>query len=363
MEKRHFVFLDGLRGIAAFSVGVLHASIVFKTSYRPSHVYLAVDFFFCLSGFVIAYAYDDRLKFGMSFKNFCKHRLIRLYPMILAGVLIGFVAAVIWQSFQGTAQLYTDIMLLLFTISLIPISILFHHQAFPLDSPLWSIFFELVANIAYGTQQRNTRLSASVMFAAIIFSGMMLVGVTWYFKTVESIGFSNPETFVCGFVRVFYPFFAGVVIFRFALFDHWIRIPSLLIATILLAIMFLPVGTNITWLYDDGAVLFVTPTIITLGARATDVIDLSKFWKVLGKLSFPFYVVHFPILRIVYVICAGIGVEQSSPYLSSLFGLSAALMVAYALVQLYDEPVRRWLLKMDELAQLADTENDRLHSR
>ena len=52
------------------------------------HGYLAVDFFYLLSGFVVGYAYDDRWG-KMSIKEFIKIRLIRLHPLVILGVTIG----------------------------------------------------------------------------------------------------------------------------------------------------------------------------------------------------------------------------------------------------------------------------------
>ncbi len=90
-SKPRFEILDGLRGVAAMIVVAFH---LFET-YSPgsseqiiNHGYLAVDFFFVLSGFVIGYAYDDRWG-SMSTWNFFKRRLIRLQPMVILGTLIG----------------------------------------------------------------------------------------------------------------------------------------------------------------------------------------------------------------------------------------------------------------------------------
>jgi len=62
--RQHFEILDGLRGVAAIAVVIFHfmeITIPDPKNNFIAHAYLAVDFFFCLSGFVIAYAYDDRL--------------------------------------------------------------------------------------------------------------------------------------------------------------------------------------------------------------------------------------------------------------------------------------------------------------
>ena len=90
-SKPRYEILDGLRGVAALMVVTFH---LFETySSGPAHQiinhgYLAVDFFFVLSGFVIGYAYDDRWN-RMTLGTFFKRRLTRLHPMVIAGTLIG----------------------------------------------------------------------------------------------------------------------------------------------------------------------------------------------------------------------------------------------------------------------------------
>ena len=89
-SKPHYEILDGLRGVAAVMVIVFH---LFEAHAGGSHLtqiinhgYLAVDFFFMLSGFVIGYAYDDRWN-RMTVGTFFKRRIIRLHPMVIMGRL------------------------------------------------------------------------------------------------------------------------------------------------------------------------------------------------------------------------------------------------------------------------------------
>jgi len=103
-SKPRYEILDGLRGVAAMLVVAYH---LFETYYggKPdqpiNHGYLAVDFFFVLSGFVIGYAYDDRWRptpnpshegrgaNSFTLWTFFKRRLIRLHPMVIFGTLFG----------------------------------------------------------------------------------------------------------------------------------------------------------------------------------------------------------------------------------------------------------------------------------
>ena len=90
--KNHYVILDGLRGVASLMVLAFHLCEPFcdenPVKQVINHGYLAVDFFFMLSGFVIAYAYDDRWT-RMTQWEFYKRRLIRLQPMVIMGSLFG----------------------------------------------------------------------------------------------------------------------------------------------------------------------------------------------------------------------------------------------------------------------------------
>src|SRR5215467_6046222 len=89
--KPHYLILDGLRGVAAVMVVGLHIFEAHSTSPLDqiiNHGYLAVDFFFVLSGFVIGYAYDDSWN-KMTLGGFFKRRLIRLHPMIIIATVIG----------------------------------------------------------------------------------------------------------------------------------------------------------------------------------------------------------------------------------------------------------------------------------
>ena len=90
-SKPQYAILDGLRGVASLVVVAFHLFEAHAASHADqiiNHGYLAVDFFFVLSGFVIGYAYDDRWG-RMTYRDFFKRRLIRLHPMVVMGMLIG----------------------------------------------------------------------------------------------------------------------------------------------------------------------------------------------------------------------------------------------------------------------------------
>ena len=158
--KPHYALLDGLRGVAALLVVWYHifegyafaGGIIVEV---VNHGYLAVDFFFILSGFVISYAYDDRIGKKFTFNGLLKRRLIRLHPMVIMGALIGTVAYCIqgrmqWNGTQVPFHIIIGSLLLgLFFIPILPKSIYDvrgNGEMFPLNGPCWSLFFEYIAN-------------------------------------------------------------------------------------------------------------------------------------------------------------------------------------------------------------------------
>ena len=161
--KPHYDLLDGLRGVAALMVIFYHVFEAFATSpidQQFNHGYLAVDFFFILSGFVIGYAYDDRWK-TMTTKDFIKRRLIRLHPMVVLGAVLGVIAFYIQgcEKWDGTHVSISMVMLaLLINLFLIPAvpgsgpEIRGNGEMFPLNGPSWSLFFE------YSGQRRKKHI-------------------------------------------------------------------------------------------------------------------------------------------------------------------------------------------------------------
>ncbi|MEP6806722.1 MAG: acyltransferase, partial [Flavobacterium sp.] len=125
--KQHFEILDGLRGIAALAIVFFHFMEIVYTPDKNfiAHGFLAVDFFFCLSGFVIAYAYNDRIG-KMKLTDFFKLRLIRLHPLVIFGAVLGLLAFM-FDPFGGQPEKYETgklILILLASVFLIPFPVM-----------------------------------------------------------------------------------------------------------------------------------------------------------------------------------------------------------------------------------------------
>ena len=191
--KPHYALLDGLRGVAALLVVWYHVFEGYQFASGAAiiqginHGYLAVDFFFILSGFVIGYAYDDRWGKTLTLGKFFKRRLIRLHPMVVMGALIGFVmfilqGAVTWN---GTpAPIPAMMIALLCAMLMIPAlpgggyEVRGNGEMFPLNGPAWSLFFEYIGNILYALFIR--RLSTR---ALAILAGILSILLLWFTAT------------------------------------------------------------------------------------------------------------------------------------------------------------------------------------
>jgi len=218
--KKHFEILDGLRGVAALAVVTFHFMEWAYTDYSKNfigHGFLAVDFFFCLSGFVIGYAYDDRIaKLGVS--GFFKSRLIRLHPLVIVGSVLGLLAF-LFDPFGGHPELYSTgklIAAFFCSILLIPFPVIADRgfNLFSFNAPSWSLFWEYVANIVYAFVLYKLRRGYLLLLT--ILSAVAICFVCYRSGNLMG-GWSGP-TFWDGSARISYSFLAGLLIYR----SNWI---------------------------------------------------------------------------------------------------------------------------------------------
>ncbi|RED26784.1 peptidoglycan/LPS O-acetylase OafA/YrhL [Flavobacterium cutihirudinis] len=358
--KKHYEILDGLRGVAAIIVVAFHILEAFNGGSRfkqiINHGYLAVDFFFLLSGFVVAYAYDDRWT-KMTQWEFYKRRLIRLQPMVIMGMIIG----AIFYYFQASDNLFPMIanmevwkvivtMIVGFTLLPIPPSLEIRGwgEMHPLDGPAWSLFFEYIANILYALVFR--KFSNKVMSVFVLIFAGMLINYTVFGPKGDVIGgwSLNFEQINIGFTRLLYPFFAGVLLCRLGKLIQikgafWVC--SLLI-TIVLAMPRIG-DENSLWmngLYESFCIILIFPLIVAIGAGGVIKNPLSlKICKGLGDISYPIYITHYPLIYWYTAWVVDNKVSLQDGYLIGIGVLIASITIAYLCLKLYDEPVRNWL--------------------
>ena len=358
-QKNHYVILDGLRGVASLVVILFHLCEANNGGSRfrqiINHGYLSVDFFFLLSGFVIAYAYDDRWK-QMSSWQFFKRRLVRLHPMVIFGSLFG--GALFYFGMGPTFPpiAHTSIPLLLMVMligcTLIPVppslDIRGWGEMHPLNGPAWSLFFEYVGNILYATVLRrisNRVLGVLVFAAALLMAQVAILGPDGDLIGGWSI---TPAQLHIGFARLLFPFLAGILLMRSGKRIHLqgAFLPCSLLLVLLLALPRFG-GTEHLWingLYESFCVLLCFPLIVAMGAGEMLAegrsIRVARFF---GDLSFPLYITHYPLIYLYTAWVVDHKVTPTEAIAGALLTLVAALLLAYGALKLYDEPVRKWL--------------------
>ena len=376
-SKPRYEILDGLRGVAALMVIVFHC---FET-YIPqigtqivNHGYLAVDFFFVLSGFVIGYAYDDRWD-RMSTWGFFKRRLVRLHPMVIAGTVIG--AALFffgeYEGFPLISKCSGWMFALCFVMGLFMIpcgpglDIRGWGEMNSFNGPNWSLTFEYIGNILYAfVFRRLPKVALAVLCALCAFFTLDLT-LGWdvfgffpeaKFDVIGGWSLTGDQLYV-GFGRLLYPFLCGLLISRILPSHRSESNPSgspihikggFWWASLILIVLFsVPqICGHSCWqdgLYQAIAIIVCFPLIVLLGAgsRTTDAFS-TRVCKTLGELSYPLYITHYPIM---YMQMAWVGRHHEAPLWQHIMlnvgVVVISVILAWCVCKTYDLPVRKWL--------------------
>lgn len=347
---RHvYLNLDALRGVAAISVMLYHFSPFIADGKVLPSSYLAVDLFFLLSGFVIAHAYDRKIETGMGFGTFLLIRLIRLYPLYLAGTLLGaFYLLIKNRLMPGEYMPMSDIAVMLTTGMLfIPLVGNAYHTIFPLNPASWSLFFELLVNIAYVLLFFT--LSKRVLSVLIAGSLALLVLAAVLSGTLD-FGMTG-QTIASGLPRVTFSFFLGVLLCRlmahvegslgFLQRGYWVEI-AMALTLVIFAIA--PAGGGARAAYDLACVVLIFPVMVAVGAVAPTQSRLSRLYGWLGRISYPIYIIHTPMLMIIAGAGKAVAIDPFANH--PWFGIAMAIgvtVIADIATRIYDEPVRRFL--------------------
>jgi peptidoglycan/LPS O-acetylase OafA/YrhL len=345
--KQHFEILDGLRGTAALAIVIFHfMEWIYPDSSKNfiGHGFLAVDFFFCLSGFVIGYAYDDRIR-KMGKREFFKSRLIRLHPLVVLGSVLG-LAGFFLDPFASPVAYDAGKIALLFICSLflIPLPLMEDRafNLFGLNAPSWSLFWEYVANIFYAFVLYNVgrRLLAALTILAA--AGICLVS----YRAGNLLGGWAKDNFFDGGARVAYSFLAGLFLYR----SNWIIKNSLgfISLGILLFLAFIMPGSEWNWMTEPLVILLYFPLLVSLGAGSILSPQWKKICKLSGNISYPLYMTHY---AFIWVFGNYYTNEKPPagvlPYII-LPGTIFLVVIAYLVMVYYDLPVRQYLAKKRE---------------
>jgi len=344
LTNKHFLGLDGLRGVAAISVLIMHLSLWFSTDKLLSGANLAVDFFFCLSGFVIAHAYAHKIDSGMGFARFLWVRVKRLHPLLILGFTLGAAYYILnmkaANSPAHTANIYAVLESYVLSIFMIP-----HENSaidvgiFPINGVSWSIFFEFCANIIYYFIVRYTSKRVSRWAFVLI-----IIPIPYFALQYQTFmqGFLL-SGLTAGLQRVSISFFIGVLLHDYCKArPASLQLPSPMFFLLVVALVgamaaktaFPGVG------YELFVIILAFPLIIFFAANLAPG-KLDGMMKVLGDISYPLYILHKPLTYLT------VGLLKRLPFFHgtadpNLLICAGLILIgaAWVALKVYDEPLR-----------------------
>lgn len=377
-SKPRYEILDGLRGVAALMVILFHCLETYIGTFGTqiiNHGYLAVDFFFALSGFVIGYAYDDRWD-KMTAWGFFKRRLTRLHPMVIMGTIVGaslfFLGEYDGFTKMASSEWWKVALCFVMGLLMIPcghgLDIRGWGEFNSFNGPNWSLTFEYVGNILYALVfRRLPKVALAVLCACAAFLTLDLtlgLDVFGFFPNGVPYcvigGWSlDPQQLYIGFTRLLYPFICGLLISRILSSRVSESNPSsspvrvkggFWWCSLLLVVVFsVPQigGRNCfgDGLYQAISILLVFPVIVLIGAGSRVKGAFSaKVCGFLGELSYPLYITHYPFM---YMQMQWVGRHPDAPawmHVTLNVGVVVmSILTAWAFYKAYDIPVRKWL--------------------
>ncbi|MCF3935177.1 acyltransferase [Acuticoccus sp. M5D2P5] len=338
--KHHYAVLDGMRGVAAFVVLVFHVEQQNDLSAFPS-ARLAVDFFYILSGFIIAYSYEHRLTGDMSVRRFLVVRTVRLYPLLFLGVSLGIGLAAVSAVLQGFPAM--DDIAVAGVLGLLALPSYVFPQwptAYPFNAAEWSLFFEFFVNILYAFIARF--LSAIVLTITLVLSFAALLANAIFQQGID--GGYDQDNWAFGFSRSIFPFFLGVLLYRLRpgvrQSTGWSCL--LLAGLAVLLLTRLPGGGMMDVVY----VAVLMPALVWFGGAVYAIAPVTKVLLIFGKLSYPVYILQAPMLRMGLEVKHRALLAPEWTFYLDLAQIAAVVAFSYFALVYFDEPVRARLSAM-----------------
>ena len=343
MSRQHFIALDGLRGVAALAVLLYHLRFWSFDGDLPAHAYLAVDFFFCLSGFVVTYAYELRLRSEMNFASFCLSRLIRLFPLIVLGAVCGMMVQCLGAVANHDLKSISNILLSApFAALSLPALPQISKEPFLLNGPSWSLFFEILANLGFAVLLYKLR---SRLLCALAAASGLALSVAIFANGSAAFGWTYP-TLGLGLLRVAFPFLVGCLICRLHQAQKlaWFSLSPAVTSAALVGILFtpkLPLGAGAY--FDLLCLIAIFPAIIIASRKKVKSVWGAKLLSELGRVSFPLYILHAPMIAAFVMIATRIHLPE---WLYIPLSVTLILPTCYLVGTTFDEPLRSYLNRM-----------------
>lgn len=290
---------------------------------------------------MIAHAYEMRLAGQMTVRQFMLRRVIRLYPLYLVGTVIGIAVGAAAILFRRPEALSPALFAGSVATGLLMLPALPAAGAlFPLNSPAWSLSFELMSNVAFATLLRAGKLSDRWLAATIIAGGAALILTTIAYGGIS--GDADWLSAPAGGARVGFSFFAGVGLYRIReALPNAPKIPAPVLGlTLLLLFAIQPPGA---WdaAYQLAATMICFPALVFLGARVEPAPVLAPIFRVLGLTSYGLYALHKPTeeLLVGALTVTHVPIAVATPWAGWAF-LTALIAVSALAHRYFDAPIR-----------------------
>jgi peptidoglycan/LPS O-acetylase OafA/YrhL len=341
VKRDHYAALDGLRGFAAVSVVLFHLGHWLHAPWLATNSHLAVDLFFCLSGFVLPLAYEDRLQTSLSPLQFLRIRLIRLMPLTALATVVSALYVLFRWHVNGSPHSNGELLLATFLgIADVPFltasSAIGGPQVFPLNGPEYSLFLEIVINVFWSISRRFFQPWSSLG----VFAGCLVL------LPIIGLGGDEASTFWSGFPRVGVSFFAGVLLYhlqRRYVLEVDLK-PAFWVSAILMTLIFyypdsLPFSVHLAW------IVLVSPVVVLAGSRVRLSGSLCSVALLGGALSYPIYALHYPIFCWLNGIYQFVTKKPQSFLIEEPLLLAGILLGSYVVLRYFDEPLRSALTR------------------
>ena len=274
MDGRRLYGLDALRGIAALCVLLCHLP-EYGAPFRFAHGFMAVDFFFMLSGYLMARTYGGRLGKRLGPGAFLKKRLRRLWPVAAIGMAI---------SLPLLASYPSEMQLLLALSALLLIPALGGGYLFPSNASAWSISFELFANWLHGAVLWRLRRRTLAALALACYLCLVPAAFYWENLNLGPLG----STVLPAIPRVVFAYVVGMLIWDRFGDTPPVVLPQAVTLAAMPVLFFFFTGP----LFDLAFVALAAPLLLVAGIRCSP----PRALVFLGWISYPLYAVQIPVL-------------------------------------------------------------------
>lgn len=296
--NERFLILDFFRGIAAFGILIFH--IVYKSNsgyHFVDGIYVLVDFFFVLSGFVLFPSLPQNKRgFCRDYRNFVFCRALRLMPIPMIAIFLSLAPYWLGRLATGRSDIYVfedsnksldDVVSGLFLLQI------FFSTSIFLVIPLWSLSAEWITNLIaafFGPSK------SSFPIVLIILTGYLALfyGMANDKEWIEMIGATRGWQ---ALGRAIIGFSIGMLIRKHYIFlQKYVGKKSLLLALTAFIV------ANITWFYIGFinlyfvSIIFGVVVLLLASIKTSNTSKLGRMSQIFGHYSFGLYAFHMVFL-------------------------------------------------------------------